>query len=312
MDVVTRNKEITNSLLDRLGIPYECLSTPAEGPIGMAVELIKRWWEVGKRIQGRQIDAVMSISGISTSLPARLLGVRNVLFTDTEDASISNRIAFPFADRIYTPTYFLGNAGKIHRRYRGLHELSYLKDFDPDLAAATRQKLGIPDRYSLVRFVGNEALHDRDLRAMSDEEQSRVVNLLAERGEILISSAGPLPPSLEPLRLKIPFESIHAVMAGASFFIGESPTMAVEAGLLGVPSFLVSGRVRRLGNMIGLERDEKILRCFPDWQTFFEKFPSQSREEGLHFNWAQRAEAFRKSAVDVNQLVVDAALGKDD
>jgi len=87
----------------------------------------------------------VSISGISTSLPARLTGTPNITFTDTEDAVLSNRIAFPFTDKIYTPVFFLKNLGAKHRRYAGLHELAYLQRFDFHAAQETRRRIALPN-----------------------------------------------------------------------------------------------------------------------------------------------------------------------
>jgi len=90
-----------------MGIPYVCLSIPGTGAPALFSELLKRWKEIHRIIRAEKIDVAVSISGISTSAPARLRGIRNVVFTDTEDAKISNLVAFPFADRIYTPRFFL-------------------------------------------------------------------------------------------------------------------------------------------------------------------------------------------------------------
>src|SRR5690606_1087382 len=116
--VVTRNKEMVNELLERYGIPFRCLSSPAKGRFGLAAELLVRWAKITWLLCTEPVDLVVSISGISTSPPAWLMGKPNLTFTDTEDARLSNAIAFPFSDRVLTPDFFLEDLGDKHVRYR--------------------------------------------------------------------------------------------------------------------------------------------------------------------------------------------------
>jgi predicted glycosyltransferase len=307
--VVTRNKEITNALLERMGIPFVCLSAPAAGAVGLATELARRWWQVARIIKRERIDVAVSISGISTSLPARLRGIRNVTFTDTEDATLSNRLAFPFTDVIYTPRFFMGDLGKKHVRYDGLHELAYLQGFDFAAARRTRVELGLPERYSIVRLVAYDALHDRDVQGLRGPEVEKLIEHLKPAGEVFVTSQAELPEELRAYRLQTPIEKVHAVLEGASIFVGESPTMAVESGLLGTPAFLVSGRVHRLGNMVGLERDHALLRNLASWSELSAALPAEGSLPALKAEWQARAERYRKSATDMVEFVTQAILG---
>jgi predicted glycosyltransferase len=106
VQIVTRDKDITHQLLDLYGLPYVCLSTQQKG-WRSGGELVSRWIRMAQWIRGFQPDVVLSVAGISTAPPARVLGVPNIAFTDTETAELSNRIAFPFADRIVTPEWYL-------------------------------------------------------------------------------------------------------------------------------------------------------------------------------------------------------------
>jgi predicted glycosyltransferase len=309
--VVTRSKEMTNQLLDEMGIPFICLSHPAKGKLGSLIELLRRWMMIGRILHSKRISVAASISGISTSFPAWVLNVRNILFTDTEDAKLSNRIAFPFADLIFTPEFFLLELGPKHRRFRGLHELSYLQNFDESGSKQIRKKLGISERYSILRLVSNDALHDSDIQGLSLPVVEQIVQKLSSFGEVWISSPYKLSPALEENRLKIPFREIHSILSGARLFLGESPTMAVESSLFGVPSLLVSGRVERLGNMIHLEKDFELLKCFKSWADLESKLQNyidsldQERE-----NWRTRATRYREACENVDSLILSAILGE--
>jgi hypothetical protein len=308
MVIVTRNKEITNALLERLGIPFICLSEPASGIVALAGELGRRWWGISRLIRRERIEVAASISGISTSLPSRLCGIPNVTFTDTEDAGLSNRVAFPFTDVIYTPRFFLRDLGRKHVRYHGLHELAYLQGFDFEEARRVRAGLGLPERYSIIRLVAHDALHDRDVHGLREAEVERLIAQFRPQGEVFVTSQAELPERLRSYRLQTPIEKVHAVLAGASIFVGESPTMAVESGLLGTPAYLVSGRVHRLGNMIGLERDYSLLRNLASWQELARALPPGSDLPRLGAEWQERAERYRHETTNMADFISRAIL----
>jgi predicted glycosyltransferase len=272
-------------------------------------ELVHRWRELIRIIRREKIDRAVSISGITTSFPARICRIPNVTFTDTEDAKISNFVAFPFTDVIYTPEFFLQSLGRKHRRYSGLHELAYLQGYDFEEGKKARQALGLPARYSIIRRIAFDALHDEGVSGFSEEELLKLVAHLKAAGEVFITSQSPLPSSLSAYRLDTPLEKIHAVLEGAQVFIGESPTMAVESSLLGTPAFLVSNRSPRLGNMVHLERDYDLLRCFPDWHALKRALPGAGDLGTLKSDWSDRAQRFRAQCPDMASFIYRAVTG---
>ena len=167
--VVSRNKEITDRLLQLEAIKYSKLSDPAFGALGQALELSSRWVKIFQILKKEKCDLAMSISGLCTAVPAKLLGIPNITFTDTEDASLSNKLAFPFSDVILTPQFFLHKLGKRHIRYSGLHELAYLRNIDDEQIAAEQRQLNLPERYVVLRLVAHKALHDHKVCAIPRE-----------------------------------------------------------------------------------------------------------------------------------------------
>ena len=63
----------------------------------------------------------------------------------------------------------------------------------------------------------------------------------------------PLEPQFEQYRIKINPLDMHHVMAFASLYIGDSQTMAAEAGVLGVPFVRFNDFVGRIGYLRELE-----------------------------------------------------------
>ncbi len=310
--ITTRNKEITNALLDRMGFPYIHVSTPARGLIPMGMELVLRWWKIYRLMRKHGIQAAMSIAGLSTALPTRLLGIPNITFSDTEDARLSNRIAYPFSDLIVTPEFYLDGLGKKHRRYRGLQELSYLKYFDLPGAAERVRSMGLPPKYVIIRLVAKDALHDAGISGIPLSELGALIRKVEPMGRVYITSQAELPPEFRDYRLDVPIEDVHAVLAGAALFIGESPTMAVESSVLGTPAFLLSSRWPELGNMVRLEKDHCLLRNFSEYGELLAAVDNIEDPVKLKECWGERAGRFRESATDMGPFLERLAVGAVD
>lgn len=271
VQIVTRDKDITHQLLDGFGLPYLCLSRQRRGA-GMARELVERWLRMAGVIRRFRPDITLSVTGISTALPSRLLGIPTIALTDTETATLSNRIAFPFADRILTPQWYQLDHGARHHRYRGFHEWSYLHpdEFSPEPALVRAQGIEPTEPYAVVRFVRWDAAHDQGELGLRPADAVAMVEGLAQQMRVVLSSEAPPPPALRPYVAPLQVEQMHHIMAFARLVAGESPSMATEAALLGVPAVLVSSWAGRCGNMQVLEQRYGLMRLFERGQEAVE------------------------------------------
>jgi predicted glycosyltransferase len=231
--VTARDKEILLALLDAYGFPYETLSRAGNGVLGVAGEMMRRDWNLLRAARRFSPDLMMGVSTYITHV-GTLLRIPSLFFTDTEHASISNSITFPFADVVCTPNCYRG-AMKNQIRYRGYHELAYLhpRYFTPDPAVLRAEGLSPDDTLIIMRFVGWQAAHDRGARGLSLETKRRAVEEFSKRGRVLITSERPLPPEFEPYRISVGPDQVHHLMAYATLLYGESATMASEAAVLG-------------------------------------------------------------------------------
>ena len=263
VQIVTRDKDITHDLLDSFGLSYVCLSKQRRS-IGLVFELIQRWVKMIRWIRRFRPDVVLSVSGISTSLPARLLRVPNIAFTDTETARLSNKIAFRFADRVLSPEWFLDDFGRRHHRYRGFHEWSYLNpdEFEPDPQVVSAVGIDPTQPYAFVRMVRWDATHDLGEHGLAEGEAIHLVEQLAKRMRVVLSSEVQPPPALEQYVVEIAVDRVHHILALADLIVGESPSMATEAALLGVPSVLISSWAGRCGNMQVLQDKFGLMQVF--------------------------------------------------
>jgi len=236
--LVGRDKDITLQLLDDYGYPYQSLSKKGEGVIGLAKELVHHEGKLFKIARDFHADVMMEIGGTFIVHAGKLLGIKTCVFYDHEPAGLSITITFPFATWIINPTTYKLDLGKKQVRYAGYQELAYLHPnrFKPDPEALQKCGLNIDDKYFILRFVSWGASHDFGKAGFSDNEKIELVRGLIDKGKVLITSEGPLPPELEPYKIRISPTLIHDLLYYASLYVGEGATMASEAAQLGTPS----------------------------------------------------------------------------
>jgi len=248
--VVTRDKDITHELLDLFAIPYVCLSRQKKG-LGLFLELLIHWKNLVSILSAFRPDVVMSIGGIMTSIPCKLLGIPNMALTDTETATLGNKISFPFADCVLTPEWFTEDFGRKHCRYRSFHEWSYLhpEEFHPDHKIVHAEGIDPDEPYAVVRLVRWDALHDRGEEGFCREDAIRLLRGLAGKMKIVLTSEEEPPSEFSQFAVKVRVDRMHHVMACSRLVVGESPSMCAEASLMGVPSILASSWAWKCGNM---------------------------------------------------------------
>ena len=179
-----------------------------------------------------------SIGGISTAQVGFFTRTRNLIFYDTENATLSNRISYPVATKVITPDCYKGWVpSRKHVTYAGYHELAYLHPSRFTANPEILRTYGVDpfEPFSVVRFVSWKAMHDVNAKGYSLEEKLILSRTLEEYGKVYITSESPLPGEFEKYRLPLPPHQVHHLLAFANLFIGESATMASESAILGTP-----------------------------------------------------------------------------
>ena len=109
-----------------------------------------------------------------------------------------------------------------------------------------------------MRFSGLNAHHDNGIRGINNEIANKLISIMEPFGKVLITSERPLSQDLERYRIRINPLDIHHVMAFADLYIGDSQTMAVEAGVLGTPFIRFNDFVGKIGLLIRFEDYYKL------------------------------------------------------
>ncbi|MBF0186785.1 MAG: DUF354 domain-containing protein [Magnetococcales bacterium] len=307
--ITSRKKEIATDLLDHLALPHQVLSELGEGGLfGLAGELIRRNRALLRVINVFNPDVMVGIAGPSIAHTGVLKRIPSIVFYDTENATLSNAITYPFASWVVVPRCYASWLPRRHHRYSGYHELSYLHParFTPDRALAEANGLDPERQTFFLRTVSWQASHDRFDSGWSIALLETTVEFLAQHGHVIISSEQALPDRLKHYAYTGDPFLIHHVMAFSRLFVGESATMASECAVLGVPAIYAAntgrGYTDEQETLYGLVAN---LRTF-DW-PMLERTITRMLERSSD-DWQQARKRLLDDTEDVAKLVADTAL----
>ena len=264
VEVLIKKKENLEQLLQNSGIPYHNILREGrkDTKLGMAFGAIKRIWRELVFCIKEKPDLLTGTS-VENSYVGPLLRIP-VVYCGEDDADViplQAKICYPGASVVLTPdSCDDGQWNGKTTKYPSYHELAYLH---PNHFKASKQivkEQGInPDKpYAIMRFVKLKANHDDNIKGINKEVALRLIELMKPHLDIYITSERPLEPELEPYRIQINPIYMHDVMAFASLYIGDSQTMAAEAGVLGVPFVRFNDFVGRIGYLRELEDDYQL------------------------------------------------------
>ncbi len=305
--ITARDKDIVINLLDQYGFEYTNLGLASQGLLGLSKELLVREAKIYKVVNQVKPDVMTAISGVFMIHVGKLMNIPTVIYADTEHATLSHWLSFPFAKVVCTPVCFQKDVGRKQHRYRGYHELAYLhpNQFIPNDAVLNELGLSKNEKLFVIRFVSWGAHHDVGHSGFSLEGKRELVKRLSELGRVIITSEAQLPPDLEPYRMGIASTKIHDVLAFTTVYIGESATMASESAVLGTPFIFVSpvGRgytdeqekVYGLGYTLNPNQETEAINLAVEL----------AQREGLQEEWQAKRSRLLEDKIDVTAWMVD-------
>jgi predicted glycosyltransferase len=267
VSIIVRPKDVLMDLLKSSGLPY--LEVPGgsrrPGLRGIVANLRQKAACLYRYCKENPPDIMLGTSA-EIAWVGRLMGIPSLVFSEDDAAVIPYFawLAYPFASAVISPEGC--NNGRWQKKtiaYPGYQKLAYLHPdrFIPDIRKVLKY---IPENepYSLLRFSGLLAHHDRNAGGFNTGVALKTIEILSEKGKVFISSEKPLDPVLEPYRLQIDPADMHHVLAHAALFAGDSQSMTVEAALLGVPAFRLSSFKGRISVLEELEHQYGLTRAF--------------------------------------------------
>lgn len=307
--IACQNSGIILRLLDSLGFNYKIIGLKHYGITGKFYGQIKYFWEFCKIIKKENVDCFVGLSP-SALLASKYCGIRNIYFDDDDLAvqPFTEYFTVPFADCVVTPSCLSHERyGKKHYTYRGYQELAYLSPnyFIPQKNIVEKYKIREP--YIILRFNEFKAHHDIGHEGIKPQTKKKLVKLLKDKYQIVITSEGMLEKEFEQYRLDIDPIDIHNILYYAHMFIGDSQTMASEAAVLGTPSLRCNTFKDKIAYLNELEYCYSLAYSFlpNEEDMLLKKILSLINDNELKVKWAKRRDFMLQEKEDVNKKIVE-------
>lgn len=259
VEILIKKKDILQTLLDNQGWEYHNILQEGRknSKLGMLIGMLKRAWRQNKFCAQYKPD-ILTGTSVENSYIGKLRHIP-VINCNEDDAAVVPlyaKLSYPWANAILNP--IVCNSGKWDSKatkYPSYQELAYLhpNHFTADAKIVKGYGIDVDKPYFVMRFASLHAHHDSGIKGINTEIAQRLIDILSPHGRIYITSERPLEPQFEQYRIKINPLDMHHVMAFASLYIGDSQTMAAEAGVLGVPFVRFNDFVGRIGYLRELE-----------------------------------------------------------
>lgn len=258
VEVLIKKKDVLQELLENAGMPYHNILKEGrkDTKLGIVWGTVKRAIRLNRFCSKFHPD-ILTGTSVENSFIGKLrhIPVININEDDADVVPKYARLSYPWASDILTPT--VCNNGKWDAKstkYNSYHELAYLHpdNFTPDKTVVEKY-FPADSPYFLIRFAKLKAHHDTGIKGISTDIAQRLIDILKPYGRVFITSERELEPQFEQYRIHIKPIDMHHIMAFADIYIGDSQTMAAEAGVLGVPFVRFNDFVGRIGYLRELE-----------------------------------------------------------
>ena len=258
--VAVVKKDMLEELLKEDGVEYIDICPVSHkkwGKIGVIYDMVMRDIRMLRLTLKHHID-LLTGSTIETAHIGWLLRKPNLNIGEDDAAVVMKYIKNikPFVGVRLTPDCC--NNGPIESK--SVHFPSYFKTaylrpgyFSADKTKVEQYGINVEKPYFIIRFSALNAHHDIGIKGIDAHIAQKLIDILSPHGRIYITSERPLEPQFEQYRIHINPLDMHHVMAFASLYIGDSQTMAAEAGVLGVPFVRFNDFVGRIGYLRELE-----------------------------------------------------------
>ena len=252
-----KRKDVLESLVVSSGVDYKIVrqkERKTTNILGMALSLLSMDWKVTKCLIKNKTDLLI---GTYTPLISGRTGIPTIVCNEDDADVVPNfaRLSYPFAADILVPTTC--DCGKWNHKaikVKTYQELAYLHpdNFAPNRAIAEKY-VSTDSPFFIIRFAKLSAHHDSGIKGIDADLAERIIKLMTPYGRVYITSERPLEPQFESYRIHIDPIDMHHVMAFCGLYVGDSQTMAAEAGVLGVPFIRFNDFVGRIGYLKELE-----------------------------------------------------------
>ena len=302
--VVSRNKEITNNLLQHYNISFDSISNPGKNLFEMIFELLKRTWKIFKINKKSNFSLALGTS-VSIGLLSKFTKPKVISWNFSEDDDyvipLYAKIANPFSTKIINPTCILFDKWESKRVFvPSYHELAYLHPDNFQADEKVLQKYGL-EKYKFVifRLSALKAHHDKGAKGISFELNKKL-KMLVKNYDIIESNEGKKGGKIDPW-------DIHHVLAFSKMLISDSQTMSIEAAVLGIPSIRINSFIDKSTLLSELQDKYNLtFGFFPeDELNILTKINELLEDKMLTKNWEDKKLKLLEDKIDFNMWLID-------
>lgn len=309
--ILIKKKDVLEDLLKQENLPYLNIfpGTRGDSKISMAKTILKRNIRLLNFCLNNKPDLLIGTSVENTHI-GKLLNIPTLNLNEDDHTVVPLycQLSYPLANTILCPT--VCTTGRWEHKtihYPGYHELAYLhpKVFTPDYNIVKKY---IPSEkpYFLIRFARLKAHHDKGIRGIDNYTAVRLIETLKPFGNVYITSEKELDKEFEKYRINVLPKDMHSILAYASLYIGDSQTMAAEAGVLGTPFLRFNDFVGKIGYLNELENYYKLgFGISPDNPARLLQLANRLVNiENLASVFAQRREKMLNEKINLNDFLI--------
>lgn len=296
-----RDKDISMKLIEHYGFHHVNLGRHYRSTPGKLLGLVRFDLKMLRCVRREKPDLLVSHGSMYAAHAAGLTGRPHVSLEDTEGSIEQIRLYRPWTRAILTSRGFPLEFGAKHVRYDGYHELAYLHPRVFRVPAPPLPQPGPGKKRVLLRLTAFEASHDAGQRGITQELTTRLVNALQPRAEVLVSGESGLPPDLQPLRLRVPPQEMHAVLATVDLYVGDGSTMASECAMLGVPSIYVNSQFPHVVREQSLKYG--LIEWITDPQTILDRSKAVLNDDQARVAFRSRRDRLVADCINVSDFL---------
>ncbi len=303
--VTSRDKDVSNELLDHYGIEHVSISSAQDNFLGLFKELILRDYRLYQMNRKYKFDLAFGCSP-SISHLSLVSNVKSFNFSEDDDdyTLLYTWLAYPFTTKI------INHNGVRYRRFgskrifhNAYQKLAYLhpNNFTPSIDKLSKYGLK-PYDYILIRRSALKAHHDLKATGLQGKVWDKVSSVTKDC-RLVFSNEVDKKHQIEPW-------DMHDVLSFAKFVVTDSLSMSVEASVLGVPvirynSFEGKSTVlNELENKYGLACGYNSNKAGSE-KLLIEKIKEFLSAKDLNKTWQSRRNKMLQKKEDLNEWMIN-------
>tara|TARA_B110000483_G_C18191694_1_gene541217 strand:+ start:610 stop:1632 length:1023 start_codon:yes stop_codon:yes gene_type:complete len=299
--IVSRNKDVTNDLLNSENFDYISLSNAKKGLFFFFIELLIRNIKIFILHKKNSYDIAMGCS-VSIAHLSLISKVKSFVFAEDDDdvTPLFGMITYPFATKIINPECIRHKKWKSKRvLIPSYHELAYLhpENFNPNAEILKKYKLK-KGNYIILRLSALNAHHDIKAKGLDNQVLDEIKKITKEF-KLVESMENNTSHQIEPI-------DMHHILAFSKMIISDSQTMSVEASVLGVPSLRFNSFAKSCSVLNELEKKYHLTYGFNynEKEMFLNKVQTLLNNKTLKKDWDSKRNILLKDKINLNSWMI--------